>query len=235
MAKLNLNSFHPSNAREKKYPIKHHRTNSSSTSGFTLVEVLIVVIIIGVLSAIVGPGWLAFVNRQRVNKANDAVLGAIQKAQRQAKSTKRNYSVSFRVNPPNPPQVAVYPDVNTTGAATISDGYWKTLGGETGVKAGEILLGTNMAANRNTVGGAVSFPPLNVSTITFDHTGGLLSNPPADLGAPPTGSTDAPGIRIAVAAPTSGGQPGYRRCVVVRTLIGGIQIPRLDEVSQACN
>lgn len=54
-------------------------------AGFTLIEVLVVVIMVGVLAAIVAPSWLAFVNTQQVNKANDVILGAVQEAQRGAK------------------------------------------------------------------------------------------------------------------------------------------------------
>jgi len=47
---------------------------TQSDSGFSLVELIAVVMMVGILAAIALPGWSAFVNRQRVNKANDAVL-----------------------------------------------------------------------------------------------------------------------------------------------------------------
>lgn len=66
-------------------------------AGFSLLEMLTVVAMIGILSAIIAPNWIGFVQRQRVNKANDAVMAAIKQAQTEAKKQKINYSVSFRV------------------------------------------------------------------------------------------------------------------------------------------
>ena len=45
--------------------------------GFTLIELLVVIIIIGALSAIAAPSWLAFINRQRVNKVNEATFTSL--------------------------------------------------------------------------------------------------------------------------------------------------------------
>ena len=71
---------------------------SLNTSGFTLIEVLVTIVIVGILSAIAAPSWLGFVARQRLNKANDTVLAALQEAQRQAKKNKRSYNVSIRLD-----------------------------------------------------------------------------------------------------------------------------------------
>ena len=69
---------------------------NQENAGFTALEMIVVALMIGVLGAIAAPGWLGFVNRQRVNQANDAVLSALQQAQREAVRTKVEHNVSFK-------------------------------------------------------------------------------------------------------------------------------------------
>jgi prepilin-type N-terminal cleavage/methylation domain-containing protein len=70
--------------------------NNRSSSGFTLVEMLVVILVVGILSAIALPSWLSFVNVRRLNTAQDQVYLAIRQAQRQATKEKLNWQVSFR-------------------------------------------------------------------------------------------------------------------------------------------
>ncbi len=177
-----------------------------NNTGFTLLELLVVVLLIGVLAAIAAPGWLAFTNRQRLNKANDVILGALQEAQREAKRTKLNYSVSFATNS-NIPQVAVY-----TGSTPSN---WRNLGGDLQIKSSQILLGTNLTSQENTAGTSVIYNSTTPATITFDQMGTL---PNANFGNPP-------GLKIVVAIPQSGSttQPSaVKRCVIVTTLLGAM-------------
>jgi prepilin-type N-terminal cleavage/methylation domain-containing protein len=179
------------------------RNKTRNNSGFTLLELLVVVLLIGVLAAIAAPGWLAFTNRQRLNKANDIILGALQEAQREAKRTKLNYSVSFATNS-NIPQVAVY-----TGSTPSN---WRNLSGDLQIR--QILLGTNLTS-QNTAGTSVTYNSTTPATITFDQMGTL---PNANFGNPP-------GLKIVVAIPQSGSttQPSaVKRCVIVSTLLGAM-------------
>ncbi|HEY9751905.1 MAG TPA: prepilin-type N-terminal cleavage/methylation domain-containing protein [Coleofasciculaceae cyanobacterium] len=100
----------------------------STEAGFSLLEVLVVVIMIGVLAAIAGPSWLAFMNRQRLTAANDQILQAVRQAQAEAKRTHSKREVRFDPAA-NPPRIAVLP-VPSSGTPTPNGQItnWQTLG-----------------------------------------------------------------------------------------------------------
>jgi type II secretion system protein H len=68
-------------------------------SGFTLLEMLAVMVIIGILTAISAPGLLGFTSRQRLRSDQGEIYRAIREAQSIAKRDKRNMQVSFRTEP----------------------------------------------------------------------------------------------------------------------------------------
>ncbi|MBH8574216.1 type II secretion system protein [Nostocaceae cyanobacterium CENA369] len=224
MNKLSFKSLYTHDGKKKtqRQCIASHFAvkNVPQEAGFSMIELIVVVVMIGVLAAIATPSWLTFINRQRLNKANDFIITALQEAQRQAQKTKRSYSVSFTTNSNNVAKIAIYPD------GSLPDNYWRNLGEDVQIKPGTVLLGTNLS-DQNTAGSSVSYAQeynasTNKQTITFDY---MATLPNANFGTPPSNSTDAPGIKIAVAIPSSSSSTSptsTKRCVIVKTLLGSI-------------
>ena len=180
---------------------------SKSNTGFTLIELLIATLIFSILAAIATPSWFSFISQQRLNKANDAILAALQEAQRQARITKQSYSVSFKQDTSTSavPQVSIYP-------ASSAPATWNPLGENIALQSGQVTLYTNTISTPNTIAQASSS-----QTVTFDYTGALLAIPSA-------------GLKIEVAQYQAGTPLGTsissnvkRQCVIVQTLIGSMQ------------
>ncbi|WP_236144800.1 pilus assembly FimT family protein [Nostoc sp. CMAA1605] len=211
-------------------------TNTNSQSdlkqdGFSLIEIVVVVLMIGILAAIAAPNWIVFLNRQRASKTSDIVLGAIQEAQREAKRTKLSYSVGFRNNN-NIPQVVVYPK-----GTTPTEDDWKVRGQDLAISSGQIVLGTNLTGNnQTTTTTSITYGSTTAQTITFDYTGaldisvktntnGITAVQQNNLGYNTT-TQKYKGLIIAVAVAQRGNPTqasSIRRCVIVKTILGSIK------------
>ncbi|MBF2016543.1 MAG: type II secretion system protein [Rivularia sp. T60_A2020_040] len=194
-----------------KLPIKVSSVKSKPSSGFTLIEVLVVIAMVGILSAIAAPSWLGFVARQRLNKANDSVFAALQEAQRQAKKTKFSYNVSLKIDN-KVAKILVHRDSIELPKDDDKNMPWKLIGEGLEIKSNQIVVGTNLI-NKNTGNGNTIKSLAGYKTITFDYTGAL----PKDATAP---------FKIVLATPKSQNstQPSnLKRCVIVETLIGGMR------------
>jgi prepilin-type N-terminal cleavage/methylation domain-containing protein len=75
--------------------MKKQFLSEQSEGGFTLIELLVVILMIGVLSAIAIPGWLGFLNRQRVNTAKNTALTLLRDAQANAKRERVLWQACF--------------------------------------------------------------------------------------------------------------------------------------------
>jgi prepilin-type N-terminal cleavage/methylation domain-containing protein len=73
-------------------------SNVSKQLGFTLVESLIVVVIIGILAAMAIPSFIAAQNRARLNQAMEMVVASLQQSQREAMRRNQSCSVTLDKN-----------------------------------------------------------------------------------------------------------------------------------------
>lgn len=203
---------------------KHNRMQPKQLSakgdaGFTMIEMIVVVIIIAVLSAIAAPGWMAFTNQQRVSKVNDALFSAIQQAQSEAKLKKLSYSVSFKTDTDKSLKVAIYQQT-TPAPSTLP---WQALGKNLDVRPGQVLLITNVTS-ANTAGTTLAAVTDSTNpTITFDYMG-ALSSPQFNPGS-------AKGLIVAVAPENNSTAPfgGTKRCVTIKTFLGAMQVGKNTE------
>lgn len=86
---------------------KSERQPLGQGSGFTLIEVLVVVVMAGLLAAIGAPSWQGFMTRQTLNAGRERVIQSMRQAQSKAIQERRIWQVSFR-NEGNTVRVAVH-------------------------------------------------------------------------------------------------------------------------------
>jgi prepilin-type N-terminal cleavage/methylation domain-containing protein len=178
-------------------------SSKRSTEGFTLIEVLVVIIIIGILFAIAAPGWEAFLSRQRVNTAREQVLQIIRQAQSQARSTRTARVVYFDPNNGVPRVVsAPFQRGGGTVAATTLSG-WKALGGDS-IQPGSLQMSVSPTSANN--------------QIVFDGNG-TVAQPPTTAAAQ---SVSPPFVVTVARGGTTAS--GTKRCVLVTTLLGATQL-----------
>jgi prepilin-type N-terminal cleavage/methylation domain-containing protein len=175
---------------------------SPTTAGFTLIEVLVVVIMIAVLAAIAAPSWLALVNNQRVGTARSQIAESLRDAQAQAKRTKtrRVFVIDQNINSPRIAVVnaAQLPgNFEATGITSLASiNKWQSLGNGN-IQEGTLAFTVDPPSSK----GAVNF-------IVFD-----------DYGSPTTSSGNAPfPFTITLNIKNS----GSKRCVSVITAVGGL-------------
>ena len=183
------------NSAAKPSPKFNNTASRKNEAGYTIIELLIIVLILGIFASIAAPSWLAFINRQRVRTVNDRVFQSLRTAQSEAKRSKRDVTVTFNYDP-NPPAnpVADPPTVTIDTNPAELDPSKKEIRKETFSSGGEIKPRTIVLAT-------------NATSITFDYQGNPSTTP----------------FVVTVAPANSKPDTSARQCARVETLIGGMR------------
>jgi len=174
-------------------------------AGFTLIEMLVIVVLITIIAAIAAPSWLQFLTRQRLNIAQSEAITAMREAQAKAKQQKRTWEVCFR-DDGTKVLWSVHP-VPANSCTSVSIGAWNSLTGE---DADKITINTATS----------SFPgsPPGYYSVQFQEKGWVKASQTDN-------SQDIGKITF-----TPRNQPtGSKRCVMVSTLLGALRVGTNNE------
>src|SRR4028118_1431473 len=201
------------NSAAKPSPNFNKTASRKGDKGFTIIELLIIVLMLGIFASIAAPSWLAFINRQRVRTVNDRVFQSLRTAQSEAKRSKRDVKVTFYTSSSTPPVDPPTVEIDTNPAEP--DPLKKEIRKETFSSGGEIKPGT-IALSTNAI--ALGDPDIPVNSIIFDYQGNVKKLPPSTNPA----ITNARFV-VTVAPANAKPNSSARQCAIVETIIGGMR------------
>jgi prepilin-type N-terminal cleavage/methylation domain-containing protein len=190
--------------------------NHQSNSGFSLIELLVVVLMIGIFSAIAAPSWNAFTTRQRIKSVNTQLLQAIKTTQAEAKRNKSDYVLEFNTGD-DPPTYNIYkyvkppelPDKQQPQSLSL-DGAIK----ENMLKIYSQVQGTEMDKIPFNFNGGLDEDKLKEDKIEIKDTGK---------------NTD--GFSVVVYPKDS---PNSRNCIIVQTILGATRTAQGTDPKTGC-
>ena len=213
------------------------RLRQSEAQGFTLIEVLVAIVIVGILSAIATPSWLGFIRQQRVSSINEDISLALREAQQKARATKIAQAVSVRINDDGLAQVAVHRKQDDID--TLTDATWKNLGSEKGVAGADAIvfsnLDPNVPPNNDEDPKIVNQKNESITDGSYPQPTSQDDNGPVTIAFNQFGSLDNDSnpelkldliIGVGVPAGSNATKPvkDSERCIKVKTLLGAMEL-----------
>ncbi|MEP6490567.1 transcriptional regulator [Microcoleus vaginatus GB1-A3] len=168
-----------------------------------MIELLIIILIIGIFSAIVTPSWLMFINNQRLKASLDRAYSAMELAHSNAKRDKISWQASFKQVGENV-QIAVHPaDISP---AQVPASQWKNLEPQIQIDPGETTVLQVNENNEQKENGTIR-------RVMFNHRGCPVSRSDHDctltsIRAKGTLTLYHPNLR------------NSQRCIIISTLLG---------------
>jgi prepilin-type N-terminal cleavage/methylation domain-containing protein len=180
--------------------------------GFTLIEMMVVVIIIGVIASIAAPNFLGLLNQSRVKDALAQVEGAIKESQRQAIRQGKTCKIRFTSSGTgdNRSIVQVRPDETFT----LSGGTTK------------IVKYTGCLLNNRELPNSVSLSLLNSGSGTLET---IDSTNEIDLAFSTKGNPDVQGIMVIEHPGTN-----TKKCIQIAGLLGNMITGDYDQTTKKC-
>ncbi|MEG4347367.1 prepilin-type N-terminal cleavage/methylation domain-containing protein [Microcoleus sp. A003_D6] len=126
---------------------------TTPAAGFTMIELLIIILIIGIFCAIAAPSWLMFINNHRLKLSLDRAYWAMELAQSNAKRDKTSWQASFKQVGENV-QVAIHK--SDISPAQVPANQWKNLEHQIQINTNDTTLrkvneNTNLVTQDGTV------------------------------------------------------------------------------------
>jgi prepilin-type N-terminal cleavage/methylation domain-containing protein len=183
-----------------------YNAHRKSNKGFTLIEMLVTIIIIGVIASIAAPNFLGLLNQSRVKDGLAQVEGAIKESQRQAIRKGRICKIRFTSDAEGDSIIQVHPDETVSGVTVSYSGC---------------LL------NSRELPDSVSLSLLDSGTGTLEP---VDSGNVANLAFSTKGNPDVQGTMV-IQHP----QTDTMKCIQIEGLLGSILTGDYDSATDSCD